>query len=100
MHNMTDEQSLAVAGGASPFDQIRHEDEQGEWWSARELAQKLGYTGTNVWPNFLRIIREAKRVYESQFGTSKGVFSAIAKNPLASGGRPSAEYLGTIDRIR
>jgi len=23
------------------FDQIRHEDEQSEWWSARELAEKL-----------------------------------------------------------
>ena len=34
-----------ATGGASPFDIIRHEDEDGgEYWSARELARVLGYT--------------------------------------------------------
>lgn len=28
----------------SPFDAIRHEDEAGEYWSARELSKLLGYT--------------------------------------------------------
>lgn len=28
----------------SPFDGIRREDEQGEWWSARELMPLLGYS--------------------------------------------------------
>lgn len=26
--------------GQSPFDSMRHEDAQGEWWSARELAEQ------------------------------------------------------------
>jgi DNA-damage-inducible protein D len=43
----------------SPFDAIRHEDEQGnEYWSARELAKLLGYT-TN-YRNFKPAIEKAK----------------------------------------
>lgn len=36
---MGDEQQISL------FEQIRHEDEDGnEYWSARELAKALGYT--------------------------------------------------------
>jgi DNA-damage-inducible protein D len=42
----------------SPFDGIRHEDEQGkEFWSARELYRLLGYTR---WEKFQKSIEEAK----------------------------------------
>ncbi len=34
---------LPANPSSSPFDAIRHEDEQGEYWMARELAQMLGY---------------------------------------------------------
>jgi len=38
----------------SPFDAIRHEDEQiGEFWSARELYKILGYT---EWRNFNSVV--------------------------------------------
>ena len=38
----------------SPFDAIRHEDEQlGEYWSARELYKILGYT---EWRNFHNVV--------------------------------------------
>ena len=30
--------------GASPFDAIRHENDGGEYWSARELSEALSYT--------------------------------------------------------
>jgi hypothetical protein len=46
----------------SPFDQIRHEDEQGEWWSARELSTLLGYK-TN-YRNFTAAIERAKKACE------------------------------------
>lgn len=40
-HDQRDPENLQV----SPFDAIRHEDEDGaEFWSARELAKLLGYT--------------------------------------------------------
>ena len=81
-----------VPQGSSPFDQIRHEDEQGEYWLARELAEKLGYTGTRAWQNFVRIVREAKQIYISQVGPSDEVFTAIGKNPTTAGGRPSPEH--------
>jgi DNA-damage-inducible protein D len=44
--------------GQSPFDAIRHQDEQGEYWLARELGQLLGYT-TN-YRNFTAAIDRAK----------------------------------------
>jgi hypothetical protein len=47
----------------SPFDAIRHEDEQfGEYWSARELYKILGYT---EWRNFNNVvIKRAMRACE------------------------------------
>lgn len=41
----------------SPFDQIRHEDEQGEYWFARELQTLLGY---DKWQRFEDAIERAK----------------------------------------
>ncbi len=47
----------------SPFDGIRHEDEQGkEYWSARELYRLLGYTR---WEKFQKSIEEAKIACEN-----------------------------------
>jgi len=47
----------APSHNQSPFDAIRHEDEQGEWWSARELAKLLTYS---KWQNFQEVIGKAK----------------------------------------
>lgn len=45
----------------SPFDQIRHTDEDGnEYWMARELAPLMGYTSRDSWRNFLLVIEKAK----------------------------------------
>lgn len=38
----------------SPFEAIRHETEEGEYWSARELAVVLGYTEYGKFRNALR----------------------------------------------
>ena len=47
---MNDETENAQSHYTSPFDAIRHVDEQlGEYWSARELYKILGYT---EWRNF------------------------------------------------
>jgi DNA-damage-inducible protein D len=48
---------------SSPFDVIRHEDEQiGEYWSAREIYKILGYT---EWRNFNNVvIKRAMRTCE------------------------------------
>ena len=40
----------------SPFDSIRHADDSGEYWSARELAVLLEYT---EWRNFEKVIKKA-----------------------------------------
>ena len=41
----------------SPFDAIRHMDEEREFWRARELSKILGY---NRWENFENVIAKAK----------------------------------------
>jgi len=41
---------------SSPFDVIRHEDEQGEWWSARELMEALQYS---TWQRFEEPLKRA-----------------------------------------
>ena len=44
----------------SPFDAIRHEDEQlGEYWSARELYKILGYS---TWQKFQFAIEQVKKL--------------------------------------
>jgi phage anti-repressor protein len=45
------------ANGTSPFEQIRHEDEQGEYWFARELGALLGYKTS--YRNFMAAIERA-----------------------------------------
>lgn len=77
------------AGGVSAFERIKHEDEAGEYWLARELSLLLGY---DEWRNFLSVIHEAMEVCRVQGGSTEGVFVAISKNPTKRGGRPSAEY--------
>lgn len=86
---MTDMQPMP---STSPFDGIRHEDEQGEYWMARELAKALGYNGAGAWQNFERAIAEAKTASANQGYDVGMVFSDITKNPAKAGGRPSRDY--------
>lgn len=48
---------LRPSGGASPFDQIKHTDENGEYWLARELMPLLGYA---KWERFADAIDRAR----------------------------------------
>lgn len=70
----------------SPFDAIRHTDERGEYWSARELMPLLGYTGTGNWQNFERVIHEARVACASQGYDVATVFSYVTKNLTKAGG--------------
>lgn len=72
----------------SAFEQIKHTDEQGEYWLARELGKLLGYT---KWQNFLGVVHEAMEVCRVQGGTTEGLFTA-SSNKSSGRGRPSAEY--------
>jgi len=74
----------------SLFDAIRHEDEQGEFWSARELANALGYIGAGAWQNFDRAIQEAIQASQSQGYAVGTLFSDDTKK--GTGGRPAKDY--------
>ena len=48
---------------SSPFETIRHTTDDGEeYWSARELAEVLGYA---KWANFVPTINDAKKACEN-----------------------------------
>jgi DNA-damage-inducible protein D len=46
----------------TPFETIRHEDETGVYWSARELAKVLDYA---KWDKFQAVIEKAKTACET-----------------------------------
>ncbi|MEU0087206.1 phage antirepressor KilAC domain-containing protein [Streptomyces sp. NPDC006274] len=56
---ITDTIALPADGnsGGTPFDRIRRTDENGEWWSARDLQPLLGYVR---WEDFRNSIERAK----------------------------------------
>ena len=55
------------AGGASPFDQIRRTRTSGsEYWSARDLADTLGY---DQWRNFCAAVDRARVSIQNQQGS-------------------------------
>lgn len=76
----------ATSPEVSAFEQIKHEDENGEYWSARELAKLLGYT---LWQNFERVIAEAKEVCALNGGDVERLFVASNKK---SRGRDALDY--------
>lgn len=77
----------------SAFERIKHEDEQGEYWSARELAALLGYT---VWRHFEEVIEEAIEVCRTNGGEAAVApnFAATVKNSPGESkrGRKGVDY--------
>lgn len=72
--------------GTSPFDRIRHEDEHGEFWSARELMPLLGY---DQWRRFEdSTVRAAAACRNSGFDPENHFLPAPAR---MNGGRPAKD---------
>ena len=81
---------IQPAGASTPFDSIRHVDEQGrEYWSARELQPLLDYT---KWSNFERPLNEAIAICQREGDESvRQNFTAIGK-VSGSRGPQSSDY--------
>lgn len=75
--------------GASPFDSIKHTDESGEWWSARELMPVMGYGAD--WRNFAEAMDRAKAAATNTGVRPEEVFVGVTENPGTQGGRPRAD---------
>jgi DNA-damage-inducible protein D len=61
----------SASNGQSPFDQIRREDDAGEWWSARDLQPVMAY---DKWENFQHAIDRAIRAAENTGTFSEQAF--------------------------
>lgn len=68
--------------GGSPFNTLRHEDESGEYWLARELQPVMGY---GTWERFGGVIERAIRSAENTETYSDQAFSQI-REPVATSG--------------
>ena len=74
----------------SPFARIRHEDEQGgEYWSARDLAEVLGYPR---WQKFQEVIKRAMQACENSGFAPADHFTRVGKMiALGKGGQREIE---------
>jgi DNA-damage-inducible protein D len=75
----------------SPFDAIRHVDEQlGEYWSARELYKILGYT---EWRNFHNVVikRAVKACEENGRAVSEHFVQSYKMSKTGQGGKRRTE---------
>jgi hypothetical protein len=78
------------ASHLSPFDAIRHVDEQlGEYWSARELYKISGYT---EWRNFHNVVikRAIKACEENGRVVSEHFVQSYKMSKTGQGGKPCA----------
>ena len=74
--------------GGSPFDRIRREDSDGEWWSARDLQPLMGYLH---WEDFSgTVVNRAIRSAENTGTYSDQAFSAFTEK--GTGGRGRQDY--------
>ncbi|MEV0584125.1 phage antirepressor KilAC domain-containing protein [Nonomuraea sp. NPDC050310] len=73
--------------GDSPFDRIRREDEQGEYWMARELQEVMGY---DQWRRFEDSIERAVRSAENTATYSDQAFCRVRQE--GTGGAPRSDY--------
>jgi len=70
----------------SQFDSIKHIDESGEYWSARELAKLLDYT---EWRNFEKVIKKAIKACQGSNRQASDHFVDI--NKVITGGKGSKQ---------
>ncbi len=86
---MSNSQQPDPSYGQSPFDTIRHEDERGEYWFARELMPLLEYSS---WQDFENAIRRAAEDCAKSGRSIQENFEVFMRSPKNSGGRPSKDY--------
>ncbi|MEA5508000.1 BRO family protein, partial [Halotia wernerae UHCC 0503] len=84
---MSNVENLHQLNNSSPFDSIRHIDEQGqEYWTARELMPMLGYSR---WNEFKPVIERATFACKN---TGNNVEMHFSGSTLKSQGRPGQDY--------
>ena len=76
----------ALQPTASPFDAIKHTDEHGDHWFARELMPLMAYSR---WNEFKPVIERAMQAAANQGCEVEDLFRV---NPEKSGGRPREDF--------
>lgn len=76
-----------ISNAGSPFDAIRREDANGEWWSARDLMPLLGYLR---WERFVDSIERARTAIGNSGQTADLHASRLRETVVTSGNLPNA----------
>jgi hypothetical protein len=74
---------------SSPFEAIRHTNESGDYWTARELMPLLEYS---TWQKFEEAIQRAMTDCAKAGRDVQENFNLQAKNSAKSAGRPGKDY--------
>ena len=80
---------LSTTPSSNPFDAIRHEDEQGEYWLSEELMTTLGYDDKS---NFVATLEKAKTSCTNAGGNVALNFGDVAKKSVGRGRPPKDLY--------
>lgn len=86
---------LITASDESPFEALRRVDDEGEYWSAREMEAPLGY---QTWENFSEAIRRARISAELEEGDSAYHFRDVTK--VTEGGRWGTHTVADVRMTR
>ena len=78
-----------IPAPTSPFEAIRHTDEPGDYWMARELMPLLEYS---TWQKFEEAIQRAMTDCAKAGRDVQENFNPKVKNPEKSAGRPGKDY--------
>lgn len=79
--------TVDLFGSTSPFDAIRRMDEDGEYWSARDLMPMLGY---EKWERLVDLINRAAVAARNSGADPYQAFSRLREE--ATGGRPREDF--------
>src|SRR5215831_6851397 len=74
---------------SSPFEAIRHTDESGDWWTAREHMPLLAYS---AWQKFGAAIQRAMTDCAKAGRDVQEHFNPKVKYSTKSAGRPGKDY--------
>ena len=92
-HSLLSQKGLAmddmIPALSSPFEAIRHTNESGDYWTARELMPLLEYS---TWQKFEEAIQRAMTDCAKAGRDVEENFNPKVKNPGKSAGRPGKDY--------
>lgn len=75
--------ALAEATIENPFDRLKHTDEQGEYWLARDMWEPIGYS---TWQAFEDLTKRAIKILDNKFAGQGHISVETKSSSMPNGG--------------